>query len=484
MTTSDGQTVVVALTETTPGVFTGSQTVTALPATTTLGASYTDPDDSSDVANDSAVVPSGASGTPAIAVNKSRVSAAETVAGETVKYQIVVSPLPLSDNYSTSFDFVSATVAPDGSGGGTLFFGDILSGGTLAPNGEISISTTFTVKGAADPAGNTAAINFAKDNLGNDVPKASASDSVVTLAGSIGDLIWLDADGDGVKDSEEDGIAGVLVWLDLDNDGVRDANEPFDTTDTPVPNVVVELWYDPDGDGDPTTGGATLVKTTVTDNNGDYSFTNLGGGTYVVVEQDPLGATSVTDKDGDLTDPEFNQIPVLLGEGINNTGNDFLASVSGAVYVDTGDDDTLDGSGEFPIPGVSVELWADTNGDGSADVLLGRATTDGNGDYSFPGLAPGAYAVVSGDHIGHRFEVDEASTLSGDGNTLHLSISGAEATHNTATLASLSDLASDTIVLREHRLLEDAFPISACRRITRLAPCAVRHRAPDVHASH
>ncbi|MEZ5327484.1 MAG: SdrD B-like domain-containing protein [Verrucomicrobiales bacterium] len=639
VTTSDGQTVTVTLTETSPGsgVFTGSQTVTALPAGTTLSASYTDPNDGTDVSTDGAVVPTGASGTPSMAVSKTLVSDATTVVGGTVEYQItvsntsdvaltgvtvtdtppteltydsasvtpvstspltwnigalgayqstsinvfftanavpssnpvtntasadsdqtspavtdtanvnilnsgltvtkavnggstyfvgdtvtfdivvkntgtttIVSPLPLSDNYSTSLQFVSATPSPDGAGGGTLFFADILSGGSLAPNGEITITTTYTVTGAADPATNTAAVNFAKDNLGNDVPKASDSDSVTTLAGSIGDIVWLDADGDGAKDAGEDGISGVLVWLDLDNDGERDPNEPFDITDasgayeiinlapgsytvrvdettlpdgvsqtgdpdaaldnaatatitkdvgggtitnftdadfgyqggtasisgtvynddggtpnafdgtdSPVGGVIIELWYDLDGDGDLTTGSPTMIETTVTDSNGDYSFTNLGGGTYVVVEQDPLGATSVTDKEGDTTNPDYNQIPVLLADGIANTGNDFLdggvtsGTISGSIYNDTGADGS--GSGDALLTeSIVISLWTDPNNDGdpSDGVKIGEVTTT-DGTYTFSNVTPGNYVVVETDPTGYGSTGDSDGIATG-----------------------------------------------------------------------
>ena len=70
--------------------------------------------------------------------------------------------------------------------------------------------------------------------------------------------------------------------------------------------------------------------------------------------------------------------------------------------------------------------------------------------------------VVAGDHEGHRFEIDEAATLAGDGKTLHVntdvSLPTSEGNFNTATLADLGSLAGDTIVLREHRVMEDLFP--------------------------
>jgi hypothetical protein len=66
---------------------------------------------------------------------------------------------------------------------------------------------------------------------------------------SIGDLVWLDQDADGIQDTAEAGIPGVIVYLDLDNNGRRHpVQEPYATTD----------------------------------GNGTYDITGLAGGTYSV----------------------------------------------------------------------------------------------------------------------------------------------------------------------------------------------------------
>lgn len=46
----------------------------------------------------------------------------------------------------------------------------------------------------------------------------------------------------------------------------------------------------------------------------------------------------------------------------------------------------LQDPGENPIDGVTVQLWADTNGDNVADTQVGTAVTDANGEYYFGGL--------------------------------------------------------------------------------------------------
>lgn len=77
----------------------------------------------------------------------------------------------------------------------------------------------------------------------------------VVVASSIGDRVWLDADGDGVQDAEEKGLAGIRVTL-----------------------------AGADTDGNPVT------LTTVTDATGDYDFMNLQAGDYTVTF-DPAGLT-------------------------------------------------------------------------------------------------------------------------------------------------------------------------------------------------
>ncbi|NIV29969.1 MAG: hypothetical protein GWN58_10840, partial [Anaerolineae bacterium] len=48
---------------------------------------------------------------------------------------------------------------------------------------------------------------------------------------SIGDLVWFDEDGNGIRDVSESGISGVTVFLDYDYDTSLDPGEPSDTTD-------------------------------------------------------------------------------------------------------------------------------------------------------------------------------------------------------------------------------------------------------------
>ena len=74
---------------------------------------------------------------------------------------------------------------------------------------------------------------------------------------SISGVKWLDANANGVRDSGEPGLAGWTIYLDQNRNGQRDGGEPF----------------------------------TVTNAGGNYSFTGLAAGFYVVAEEQHPGWT-------------------------------------------------------------------------------------------------------------------------------------------------------------------------------------------------
>ncbi|MEJ7341215.1 SdrD B-like domain-containing protein, partial [Staphylococcus epidermidis] len=73
---------------------------------------------------------------------------------------------------------------------------------------------------------------------------------------SLGDYVWKDTNKDGVQDSDEKGIQGVTVTL-------KDKN-------------------------------GNVLKTTTTDENGNYRFDNLDSGDYIVHFEKPEGLTQTT----------------------------------------------------------------------------------------------------------------------------------------------------------------------------------------------
>jgi hypothetical protein len=191
------------------------------------------------------------------------------------------------------------------------------------------------------------------------------------------------------------------VRYDIDADG--DLNDP----DGGAAAVRIQLWTDPNGDGDPADG--VQVGEVYTDANGHYTFTGVPSGNYVVVEMNPSGTTSTADAVG-LND---DRIPVML-TGSNVTGRDFLDTqppvyaVRGTAFDDTIDDNMI-GAGDTPLAAVAINLYLDRNRDGlvsAGDTLLGVALTNFSGQYTFSGLPAGDYVVEEVDPAGATSEWD------------------------------------------------------------------------------
>ena len=165
------------------------------------------------------------------------------------------------------------------------------------------------------------------------------------ILGSIGDYVWFDANGDGVQDPSEAGIANVTVTLT----------------------------------------GPNGTSTTVTDADGLYIFDDLDAGDYVVTVGEGPANTS-------LTTPGTDE--VILSEGEDYVEADFgfnssASSISGTVFDDL-DGDGIQDEDEPGIAGVVVTL---TDEEGN----IVTTTTDNDGNYIFDDLTPGDYSVVVGD---------------------------------------------------------------------------------------
>ena len=123
-----------------------------------------------------------------------------------------------------------------------------------------------------------------------------------------------------------------------------------------------------------------LVGTQVTDASGNYSFTNLLGGTsYTLLEILQNGWTQI-----------FHPSAVSLTPGQSSTGNDFgnfqNATITGYKWNDVNGDGKHQ-SGEPKLSGWTIQLY-DHNG-----VLIDHTVTDASGYYSFTNVAPGKYKV-------------------------------------------------------------------------------------------
>jgi hypothetical protein len=183
--------------------------------------------------------------------------------------------------------------------------------------------------------------------------KDFAAGSLDTCASKAGTK-FEDLNGDGDRDSGEPGIAGWTIYLD--GEGVH-------LTDT-------------------------------TDSNGDYEFTGLEPGSYVVCEQQRSGWTQSYPAAGvDCSGHSGgNGYAIELDVLEQDTGNDFgnfrMATKSGTKYEDVNADGNRD-SGEDGLSGWTIEL---DGTDGLGNTVSESDVTDSNGDYSIE-VPPGSYEV-------------------------------------------------------------------------------------------
>jgi uncharacterized repeat protein (TIGR01451 family) len=175
------------------------------------------------------------------------------------------------------------------------------------------------------------------------------------LSATVGDRVWLDADGDGSQDIGEPGIANVEVTLK-------------------------DQW-------------GTPVGTTVTDVNGRYLFTGVkaGSGYYVEVTANTLPTGLTQSFPG--TNNRSTTFP--LSDGQSYTGADLgykptedTATFGDLVWVDANNNRVRD-PGEIGRGGVTVRLHMDTNNNGVVDgteVVVDTITAP-DGSYLFTGAA-------------------------------------------------------------------------------------------------
>ncbi|MFN8356788.1 MAG: SdrD B-like domain-containing protein [Spirosomataceae bacterium] len=241
-------------------------------------------------------------------------------------------------------------------------------------------------------------------NSGDDTKDSDASPS-----DGFSPKVTINANGSGIDKDNPTIDAGLIqnyasigdfVWKDKNNNGVQDAGE------VGVPGVTVEL-YKTDANGTPI-GGA--FKTTTTDANGFYSFTQLASGDYkvkfIVPANMDMGLTQ-KDQGGDDTkdsDAGTDGFTPKITINANGTGIDknnptvdaglvqFYGSIGDFVWKDFNANGQQDG-GEPGVQGITVELYkTDTNGNPQGAAIATK-TTDASGYYLFDLLASGDYKV-------------------------------------------------------------------------------------------
>ncbi len=216
------------------------------------------------------------------------------------------------------------------------------------------------------------------------------------VLGSIGDLIFHDADGDGVF-------------------------EPADG-DFPLADVLVVLTDE---------GGDEM--TTTTDESGNYLFDMLPLGAYTVtVDVRTLTIDKVTDPTADPeNDGDNSSETVLTEDAPDDMMQDFgyqpgAGSIGDTIFHDANGDGVYDADdGDFPLPGVVITLTA-----ASGDAITTTTGTDGM--YQFTNLPFGDYTVTIDETTLPDDKVGEPSAdPEGDGdNSSSVSLSPTEPTND------------------------------------------------------
>lgn len=297
----------------------------------------------------------------------------------------------LYNNSNVAIDTTSTDI------NGFYLFPNLTPGNYSVGFSNLPLGYMFTAKdsGGNDLTDSDADLNTGRTSavaVSGGATNATLDAGIVTGApagmGSIGNKVWYDlpatpggTNGNGIQDAGEGGVAGVVVEL-LDGSG----------------NSI-----DPDGAG-------SLTKTeTLTNALGEYMFSGLNAGSYIVQFSNiPSGHSLTTANAGsdDLADSDGGALGsggapsgasrtgvINLMKGEDNLSVDLgIKPPSGTntlgnyVWFDQDQDGVQDGS-ERGVPGVTVSLFNSTG------VFIKSTTTDNNGLYLFAGVADGTYSV-------------------------------------------------------------------------------------------
>ncbi len=217
----------------------------------------------------------------------------------------------------------------------------------------------------------------------------------ITGVVSVGNLVFLDANANGVQDAGETGIAGAVLTL-------------TDMNGNPVTNSL----------------GQTVAPVTTT-SNGAYSFGNLPVAQYKVKITYPDGyGPTLTGQGTSSTDSSAFEATSVLFTGASQADNtlDFgvvpKVSVGDYVWYDVNHDGLQD-STDIPLQGVTLTL---TKADGTAAYdtagnLVTTTTTNSAGYYTFDNLPFGQYKVTVTPPAGYVPTVTGAGNSSNDSST-------------------------------------------------------------------
>ena len=196
-----------------------------------------------------------------------------------------------------------------------------------------------------------------------------------------------------VGDNANGSIAG-RVTSDLSGNGLGDL---------PYANTAVNLYLNTTG----SINTAPLIKTSMTDLEGNYVFEGIPNRTYYITLPDLLDDSVESIAEGDESPNTAEQademldgvINVFLKPGEADTDNNFTVrvtmtvdtpgSISGTVTQDTDDN----GTGDLDIDGAEVQLYARDVDNNPTGPVLQSVVTIANGSYKIENVVPGQYML-------------------------------------------------------------------------------------------
>ena len=215
--------------------------------------------------------------------------------------------------------------------------------------------------------------------------------------------VYVDRNGNGVRDSGEVGIAGATVTLS----GTTAGGQNVCTVISPSPCSVS------------------------TDSNGNFQYLNIPGsnGTgYTLTEQSqssaPLsqfldGQEAVGRVSGTTTGTAANDVisGIVIATGQLGTGYTFgelAGSLAGFHYVDANNNGIFDG-GETPLAGVTLTLSGTTLSGANVCTVLASCTTVSavDGSYSFVDVPGGTYTLTQTQPLNYGDGIDSPGTIAG-----------------------------------------------------------------------
>ncbi len=217
----------------------------------------------------------------------------------------------------------------------------------------------------------------------------------------IGNYVWVDGNSNGIQDAGEEVLAGVVV--ELYQDGVllgtattdENGNYIFSSsrdgvsTASSVYNLDLNLNTDYEvriaADQEALTGYEATISNNDSSDNGDSRDSDglVGDGFY------SANVNTGSERGADHT-VDFGFVPAAIG------GTGGLGSVGTLLFNDNNSNGFFD-EGDDRLPGIELELFADTDNDCSIDAgstAIATLTTDENGEYLFDELALDANYIV------------------------------------------------------------------------------------------